>query len=88
MLSLIDYLVPLSNPHPLILDFYASQNSLCVLDSVKFFNNSTGVTPWLRWEIENQEISYDENPIFFFDSVGQFDAKLSTYDYQRVVIHA
>ena len=75
------------NLNPLILDFYASQNSLCVLDSVKFFNNSTGVTPWLRWEIENQEISYDENPIFFFDSVGQFDAKLSTYDYQGEIVY-
>jgi len=67
-------------------DFYTSETSVCIEDSVQFFNNSTGIVNWFKWEVEGHEINYEENPIFQFEAIGHFDAKLSVYNYDGDII--
>ena len=74
------------NLDPVQPDFYSSETLICVSDSIQLFNNSLGTVAWFKWEVEGHEISHEENPIFQFDDVGQFDVSLSIYDYNSELI--
>ena len=67
-------------------DFYVNESTICVSDSIEFYNNSLGTIAWFKWEIEGLGISFEENPIFHFDDSGYYDAKLSVYNYNGEII--
>ena len=53
---------------------------VCVEDSIQLFNASTGINIWWQWNVEGQELSNEENPIFIFDEFGWYDVSLSIFD--------
>ena len=61
-------------------DFYLESNSVCFGESIQLFNISTGINLWWEWNVEGQDISYQENPIYIFDEIGWYDVSLSIFD--------
>jgi len=64
-------------PQPFI---FLESNSVCIEDSIQLYNASTGINVWWQWNIEGQELNYEENPIFIFDESDWYDVTLSIFD--------
>jgi poly-gamma-glutamate capsule biosynthesis protein CapA/YwtB (metallophosphatase superfamily)/PKD repeat protein len=66
----------LPEPQPL---FNIESNLICEGESVQLLNLSTGINLWWQWEVVDNQIQFEENPIFIFNNIGLYDVTLSIY---------